>query len=248
MAAKPKLCQIVAVVSGMKTHAQKALTNAHQHRLKVNLLSGLTRTYRPISDEGEALPPEVNRVQATVPDVLEEIKLALSPVYDAVLTQDEGNTRARADVKVGDKVLLAGVPVTHLMYLEKQVEDLTTFLDSLPTLDPSEQWSEKPVDGVYSTPPYETLKQAKVFKTHVAHPPTEHHPAQIHTYTVDETIGRWTNTKYSGAIPASQKNAMVARARALREAIKVAREEANSLEVDQKKEGEAIFQFLLGGS
>jgi hypothetical protein len=248
MATNPKLCQIVAVVSGMKTQAQKALTNAHQHRLKANLLSGLTRTYRPVSDEGETLPPEVNRVQATVPDVLKEVRAALVPVYDAVLTQDVGNTRARADVKVGDRVLLPGVPVTHLMYLEKQLEDLVTFLDGLPTLDLSEQWGEKPVDGVYQTPPYETLKQAKVYKTHIAHPPTEHHPAQVHTFTMDETIGRWTNIKYSGAIPASQKNAMAARARALKAAVKVAREEANAIEVEQKKEGDAIFQFLLEGS
>ena len=100
--------------------------------------------------------------------------------------------------------------------------------------------------GGYTTKPYETLKAAKVYRTHVAHPPTEHHPAQVQTYTVDETVGVWTNIKKSGAIRVQDKNAMLARVQALRAAIKVAREEANSIEVEHFKAGKPVLDFVFG--
>ena len=242
----PKLNQIIAVVSGQKTTAQQALTNAHNHRLKPELLSGLTRNYRPVKEDGEQLPPEIKRVQVTVPQVIAEVRDALTAMFDVVLTQDMGNTHARADIKVNGQTILASVPVTYLLFLEKQVVDLETFVSKLPSLDPSEVWEADGDVGGYTTKPYETLKAAKVYRTHVAHPPTEHHPAQVQTYTVDETVGVWTNIKKSGAIRVQDKNAMLARVQALKAAIKVAREEANSIEVEQFKAGKAVLDFIFG--
>lgn len=243
--AKPKLNQIVAVVSGKKTDAQKVLTEAHNHRLKPDLLSGLTRNYKPIKEDGEQLPAEIKVVQATVPQVIKDVAASLNAMFDAVLTQDVGNTLARASIRVDDQVILADVPVTYLMFLEKQLVDLETFISKLPVLDPSETWTEDPDIGGFTTAPYLTLKAAKVYKTHVAHPPTEHHPAQVQTYTVDETVGTWTNIKKSGAIRPQQRAAMLGRVKALKDAVKVAREEANSIEVEQKTAGK-VLQYLFG--
>jgi hypothetical protein len=242
----PKLNQIVAVVSGQKTEAQKTITDAHQRRLKPDLLSGLTRNYRPIKEDGEQLPPEIKRVQTTVSQVVADVRAALATMLDAVYTQDVGNTAAHADVKVGERVILSKVPVTHLLFLEKQATDLETFISNLPTLDPAESWKDDPDTGGYRTEPYDTLKTAKVYKTHVAHPPTEHHPAQVQVYNVDETVGVWTNIKRSGALRAQDRNAALARVRALKDAIRVAREEANSIEVEQKKAGKAVLDFVFG--
>ena len=241
----PKLNQIVAVVSGQKTEAYRVITDAHKRRLKPDLLNGLTRNYRPLKEDGEQLPPEIKRVQITVPEVVGEVRAAMSTMFDAVLTQDVGNTLAHADIKVGDNVVLAKVPLTYLLFLEKQVTDLETFVGDLPTLDPAESWKEDADIGGYQTEPYDTLKTAKVYETHVAHPPTEHHPAQVQTYTVDKTIGVWTNIKKSGAIRVQDKNSMLARVRALKDAIRVAREEANSIDVEQKKAGKSHSRLCL---
>jgi hypothetical protein len=170
----------------------------------------------------------------------------LTPAYDAVLTQDAGNTLAKADVVVYGVTLLKGVPVTYLLYLEKQATDLATFIEKLPTTDPSETWiADAGIDG-YATAPYETLRMAKVYKTHISHPPTDKHPAQVQTYTVDEPVGTWVNIKKSGAISLQDRNRLVARVAALKEAIRVARESANGIEVDQKKAGESVLGFLFG--
>jgi len=243
---KRKLCQIIALVNGHKTNAQKTLTEAHNHRLKPAMLSGLIRNYRPIKEDGEQLPPEIQRVQTTVPAVIGEVRPVLTALFDVVLTQDVGNTIAKADIVVGEHVLLRAVPVTYLLFLEKQVIDLTTFIEKLPTLDAAEEWTEDGDIGGYTTKPYDTLKSAKVYKTHVSHPPTEHHPAQCQVYTVDETVGVWSNIKKSGALRPQDKNKMLARVNALRDAIKAAREEANSIEVEQQKAGAALLGFVFG--
>ena len=59
MAKKPKLCQIVAIVSGMKTANQAGLTKAHH--IKAESITGLTRKYEPKDAEGDPLAPDVKQ-------------------------------------------------------------------------------------------------------------------------------------------------------------------------------------------
>ena len=240
----PKLCQIVAVVSGMKTANQAGLTKAHQ--IKSDLIIGLTRRYEPKDAEGDPLAPDVKRVQTTVPDVLKTVMTEMTRTLDAVRTLDEGNTVARADVVVGGKTILTAVPVGHLLYLESRLDDIATFIDGLPTLDPSEEWKLSDEPGVYRTEPSQSYRMAKVFRNHNLAPATDKHPAQVQVYQVDEMIGTFTTVKSSGAVPQSMKAAMAGRAKQLRDAIKMAREEANAIEVEQFKEGESILGFVFG--
>jgi len=51
--------------------------------------------------------------------------------------------------------------------------------------------------------------------------------------------------KFSGALPAQRVNELVDRVERLQEAVKFAREEANSLEVEDVKVGEKILGFLF---
>ena len=48
-------------------------------------------------------------------------------------TQDFANCQAKANVVVDGQTILKEVPVTHLLFLEKQLVDLRTFIDGLPT-------------------------------------------------------------------------------------------------------------------
>ena len=61
MAKKPKLNQVIAVVAGQKSAAQKLLTEAHNHKLKPALLTGLYRNYRPTKEDGEHTRPSEDR-------------------------------------------------------------------------------------------------------------------------------------------------------------------------------------------
>ena len=242
----PKLNQIIALMSGKKAQAHKAITDAYQALQKGGLLEGISRTYRPRDEEGEQYPPEQKLVQLKAWDSIREVVGALTELFDIVATQDYANCQARADVVVGGTAVLKDVPVTHLLFLEKQLVDLHTFVEKLPTLDPAEAWDYNAEADCYGSEPYQTTKTKKVLKNHVKAEATKEHPAQVETYTEDVVVGYWTTVKFSGALPAREKNEMLERVRRLQEAVKSAREEANSAAVEVRKTGKPILDYVFG--
>jgi hypothetical protein len=242
----PKLNQIIAITAGKKSHAHKAITEAYQNLQKATLLEGISRTYKPKDDEGEQLPPEKKLVQVKVKDAIRGVTAALTELFDVVATQDAANCQAKANVTVDGTAVLRDVPVTTLLFLEKQLVDLHTFVEKLPTLDPGESWAYKADVDQYASEAYQTTKTKKVLKNHLKAEATKEHPAQVETYTEDVIVGHWTTVKFSGAVPAKERNDMLARVSALQEAVKSAREEANGMEVEQKKMGAAVLRYVFG--
>ena len=242
----PKLNQIIAITTGKKSQAHKSITDAYQGLQKTSLLEGISRTYKPKDDEGEPLPPEKKLVQLRVRDAIQNVTLALNELFDIVATQDYANCLAKADVIVDGVAIVKAVPVTTLLFIEKQLVDMHTFIEKLPTLDPGEVWTYSADVDYYASEPYQTTKTKKVMKNHVKAEATKEHPAQVETYTEDVVVGNWTTVKFSGSIPAKERNEMLERVRKLQEAVKSAREEANSMEVEQKKIGAAVLQYVFG--
>jgi hypothetical protein len=115
----------------------------------------------------------------------------------------------------------------------------------LPTLDPSESWSWNEQQGAYATDPVKTTRTKKVLRNHVKAEATDRHPAQVEVYTEDVVVGYWTTTKFSGAVPASEVAELLERVGKLAEAVKRAREEANSITVTDSNPGAAILGYLF---
>ncbi|MCC7421800.1 MAG: hypothetical protein IT428_16090 [Planctomycetaceae bacterium] len=241
----PKLNQIIAILTGKKSQAKESLTQAYHQLQKGDLLSGISRTYKPKDENGETLPPEGKLVQVKVGDVIQRIRRDLTEMFDIVATQDWANCQAKADVVVDGRKILSGVPVTHLLFLEKQLVDLNTFIEKLPTLDAAERWEFNSAQDCYASEPFQTTRTKKIPRSHIKYEATTEHPAQVEMYYEDVTVGIWTTLKYSGAIPASQRNLLLERVRKLADAVKAAREEANSVEVEKKSCGDAILGFLF---
>ena len=168
-------------------------------------------------------------------------------MFDVVATQDWANSQARADVTVDGRKLLQAVPVTHLLFLEKQLVDIRTFIEALPTLDAAEEWEYKPEFDSYVSKPARTNRTKKVPKNHIKYEATKEHPAQVEMYMEDVWVGTWTTTKLSAAVPAATRNAMLERVRKLLDAAKAAREEANGLEVKPQKVGAAVLGYVFDG-
>jgi hypothetical protein len=241
-----KLNQIIAITAGKKSQAHKAITEAYQGLQKTGQLEGISRNYKPKDDEGEQLPPEKKLVQVKVTDAIRGVVAALTELFDIVATQDHANCLARANVVVDNVPVLKDVPVTTLLFLEKQLVDLHTFVEKLPILDPGEAWEYNPDVDHYASEPYQTTKTKKVLKNHVKAEATKEHPAQVETYTEDVIVGYWTTIKFSGAIPARERNEILDRVRKLQEAVKCARGEANGMEVQARKMGSAVLQYIFG--
>lgn len=240
-----RLNQIVAVASGKKTRVDKGLTEVYHRLQKADQFTGLKRTYTPDDEQGEALPPETKAVQYTVEQAVEEARTLMTELFDVIATQETGNTKAKADVVVGDTVIVKDAPVSYLLFLEKQLQNIGNFVSKLPVLDTADEWKYDAAKDVYVTDPISQNRTKKVARNHVKYEATEQHPAQVEMYFEDVKVGVWNTVKFSGAMPAKDRKEMLERVRLLSEAVKLAREEANNTQVDNVMVGKQVFDYLF---
>lgn len=241
----PRLNQIIAVEKGVKSKSLADLTEAHHTLQKTAPLAGIARTYQPKDEEGEQLPPESTKVQVKGEDVLRQVATTLTRLLDVTATKDWTNCVARADVVVDGQTLVRDVPVSYLLFLEKQLVDLHTFVKKLPILDAAESWVHDDSTDSWRTEPVRTIRTKKVPRNHVKAEATEKHPAQVEVYYEDVAVGYWTTVKFSGALPAKRINDILDRVLKLQSAVKFAREEANNAEALDQRVGEAVFGYLF---
>lgn len=240
-----KLNQIIAIEGGLKTSTKRAETDAYHKIQKSALLNGISRTYKPKDEEGDTLPSESTLVQTRVEDVLSEVSDSLTKLFDVTLTKEYANTQAKADVVVDGKTIVKDAPVTYLLFLDKQLTDLKTFITALPTLDPAEKWSKNAATGDWETEVTQTVRTKKVPKNWVKAVATDKHPAQVEIFHEDVIVGTWNTTKFSGAIPRERVTTLLNRVNDLSTAVKFAREEANSADITDVKTGSKVFDYLF---
>lgn len=240
-----KLNQIIAVANGRKTKVTKDVTEIYKKIQKPALFDGISRTYQPLDDDGETFPPEKKNIQFSAKEAISEFTESLTSLFDVVATQDYGNTKAVANVIVEDKKILENVPVTYLLFLEKQLNDVHTFVKTLPVLDPAENWHWSDTAACFVSEVAKTNKTKKVMRNHVKAEATVNHPAQVETYSEDIKVGEWATTKFSGGLPAKDKNLLLEKVTLLQDAVKVAREQANMTEVESIDVSRPVFEYLF---
>lgn len=240
-----RLNQIVALEAPAKAEAARALETAKAKAKLDTQMAGISRTYTPRQEDGDMFPPESTRVQVSVADIIGDLRPQLARWLDLFATKEETNTQAAADVVVDGQVIAEAVPVPVLLAMERQLADLKALAQMLPVLDPAERWDpEEP--GIYRTRERQTAKTLKVPKAFVKYEATKEHPAQVEAYTEDVVIGDWAVVKFSGAMRARDKAALLERIRVLTAAVLSAREEANSIDVIDLKPGQAVMEFVFG--
>lgn len=242
----PKLNQMIAIESGTKTNSYNEITVLEKAAQKADLFNGFSKTYRKKNETGEDFPPEKKTVSLTSGEYLTRLSDALTPLFDVTASKDWGNQKATGTVKLeSGEVLLENAPVSYLLFLEKQLNDVKKYVDTLPVLDEADDWRLDANSGLYKTEPlptHRTKKEARVITLAEA---TEHHPAQAQLTHEDVVIGYWDTVKHSGAIPAPEKRDMQARITKLLQAVKFAREEANNTEIEKVQTGKKLFNYIL---
>lgn len=243
----PKLHEVLAIEKGERNRVQKELTALHRAAEKPQLYDGQTRRYKPANEDGERLPDEEQLVQLRAQEVLEQEAELLAPLWDTIAAKDWTNAsgEAVADVAVGDRVVIEKAPVSFLLWLAKTLEDVSTFVSKMPTLDPAERWAWNADQNCHATGVAFTNRTKKVPRNHVKFAGDEHHPPQVDVYTEDEVIGRFERIRYSGALPAETKDRLMRRVTALKNAVAEARERANAVEAKRPKVGALLFEYLL---
>lgn len=241
-----KLNQIIAIEKGIKSRIYGGLTELHKTLQKPELFNGFSKNYQKLAEDGEDLPPESKRVQFTVPDVLRAVERGLTEHFDVTARKDWSNCNAKATIMVDGFRIVEDVPVTFLLFLEKQLTDLHTMVKTLPVLDIADDWKQDINSGFFKTDEVKTHRTKKMQRPIVLYDATAEHPAQTNIITEDVLAGHWVTVKQSGAMPRPEKLALLGRVEKLLQAVKQAREAANMVdESPTPPVGQAIFSFLL---
>ncbi len=242
----PKLNQILAIEKGTKTQVYGNLTEADKILSKLPLLSGISRVYKPRNEDGEQFPNESTLVQVKAKTVLNTVKSQLEDLWNITATKEWANCSAKADVKLEDgTVIISQVPVSYLLFLDKQLTDIRTLISRTPILDPAHSWEFDSASNVFKSNTVETFKTKKTPRALVKYDATPEHPAQTEIFTEDVVVGNWETTLFSGAIQAKERSEMVGRVDQLLRAVKIAREEANSIDVTKQDVASGVLDFIF---
>lgn len=239
--------QIISIEKGVKSKALSDITALYKAVQKEDLFNGFSKNYQPVDENGQTFPPESKRVQYVAKEVLREVERITSDLFTIEARKDWTNTVAKADVKLPDgTVLIKDAPATFLLFLEKELININTFVSKLPVLDNADDWKLDENSGLYKTDVVKTHKTAKEERPIVLYDATEKHPAQTQLITKDVVVGYWNTIKQSGAVPKTEKDKLLSRVDTLIRAVKEAREAANSVdELKSPDVSQAIFEFLF---
>lgn len=261
-----RISQLIAVVGGVKADTGQQLTELLDRITKPVLVTGIRRTYRARfedtdrdSPDARALaavvgsaaytrpPEESTNVQVTAEETLLAMERVITRLFDVTATLDVANASvAFADVKVGEHVLWAHVPSSHLLWLEKELAVLHGIIAQFPVLDQAKTWTTEGTEvGVSKTDPVEVASTKKVPFNHTLSEADQYHAANVQVLTRDEVVGWKMTTDFSGALDPKRKRQLLDRVTQVREATKMAREEANAQQVTDIHEGKKFFDWLL---
>ena len=241
-----KLNQVVAVEATKKSIFKSKLDKAYHIAQVADVFNGKTRVYFPKEDLSEdTLPSEEKLVETRVEDVVDSIRESTIDFFNITAIKDYSNASAKADVVIGDETLVKDAPVPYLIFLEKKLVDMKTFASKLPVLPTSARWDYSEDKGAHVSETVNTIRFQKVPRTLELAPATTEHPAQVNVWQEDVNVGTWETTLLSGAIPVDTRNEIITRIETLIEAVKVAREEANSADAEDVEPGANIFDHIF---
>lgn len=245
----PKQHELIAIEQDKKKRLKGGTqTDVYKTIQKTDLYFGMHREYHPYVDGAEKQPSESKIVQRHLQKDIKEFLDATVELIDLMATKDTTNQIAQADILLPDgRILASGVSVASLLSLEKEFQHLRSFYEKLPTLPTDTLWIRDEGTGTYSSPEQETMRQIKTQKPIVLYEATDKHPAQTQLITQDVSVGVWKSRKLASVLTETEKALFLSRIDILLDAVKQARERANSVEVVQKNIGQSLISFLKNG-
>lgn len=241
------LGQVVAIEADVRKAVAARLAESRRPLDAPGMLDGLSAEYRPLFEDGEQLPPEGMRVQATVQEMLDTTQDVLVELLDITASRDYTNSRpdAVADVAVGDQVLVRAAPMPYLLTLDRQLDEIDTFVKRLPTLPADTEWQLHEARGVWRSEARDTMRQISVPEVIVRHEAVGPHPPQTDLVNVPKSVGVWTRRRFSGAIHPERRDEILRRIRLLRRAVHTAREQVKRVEAEDPAPGAAALGYLF---
>lgn len=243
-----KLYELLAVEADRKKASDRLVSESTKTFKKDNLFSGSVKRTEMFDAEEQEVSDEVLKLETTVDENLEYSLDALVKYWDTVAQKDASNMVASADVMIDGKVLIANVPATTLLGMEKKINELRNLYNAIPTLPPGINWINDETHekkGVFrNSNDLETFKTMKDVEFRTIAEPTKEHPAQVAQVNITKNIGKFITTKWSGMLTPYEKARRITNIERLLSAVKKARQRANSVVAVDIKIGQAIMDFI----
>jgi hypothetical protein len=248
------LGEVVAVEKSARQFGDKRRDELLKMVQQPRLFAGWVQVYRHDDEDPEQQrlnqqPVKGEPLQLRAEEVLAELAEVLTRPLDLTAAKDRANTEATADVVLSgdDEPLLREVPVTYLLWLEKQLDALKGFIRALPVRDSTEAWVWDPDEGNWrSRDPEQRLRVEKGLKSLVLIEPTQYQPGQAQAVPDEKRTGMYEITKFSGALSRERKNQLTERVELLSGAVRQARERANRTVAEPgASAGSPLFSYLF---
>ncbi len=204
-------------------------------------------TYTPLDGDGKVETREQSDIQSSIHDEIEWISGIMAKAIDAAHAIDVANTEAKGDIVLEDgTTLVAGVPASALLQLEKRLKETAELIKTIPTLDPAKAFKPDASMGTHVFVAREVVKDStkKVEDYIVVVQPTKEHPAQTAKVTKDVKVGTIREQEWSSLITPATKAELLERCEGLYRAVTQARSRANDHTIEAKDY--KIGKLLLG--
>jgi len=256
MADKAQLHELLAALGDLDARSSKAQKEGIETFSKrVNHFLGSHKVLRSFREEDKNLEESAEQHQALTTTVGAKLRYIEKPVaawLDAFLQKEATNQTAKADLVVDGKVLATGLPAPFYLGLEKELKQIRSLFESIPTLQPGIQWVEDKTTtaadnskGVWRVAhPVRKLKTKQTVAHKILVPATDHHPAQIEKWTEQEPVGEFIEEVFSGMVTPAEKSRLLNNVTKLITAAKRARMRANKAEVVKLAIGKALFEYM----
>ncbi len=237
-----KLHELLSIEPDLRKEAEKISGEVRETLADSKRVHGMIRTFRPLLDDEDPMPPESVEMLTTTKNELDRFDKAMGRFIDSAVSKELTNTVASADLE------LAGadtrLPATALLNLENRLAEIRKVYAAIPTLDPAEVWHYDDDLGVYVADTRIAYKTRKVPKTHVSYEATKEHPAQVEIFHEDIRVGERETIIHSGAMTLARKRVLLSRIDDLMKDVKQARQRANDIEVKGVKIADIIFGVI----
>lgn len=238
-----KLHELLSIEPDLRKETEKVSGEVRETLADPKRVHGMIRTFRPLLDDEDSMPPESVEMLTTTDGELGRFNTAMAAYIDSAVTKENTNMEATAQLKLegGETYVL---PATALLNLENRLGEIRKVYAAIPTLDPAEVWHYDDDLGVYVADTRIAYKTRKVPKTHVSYDATPEHPAQVEIFHEDIRVGERETIIHSGAMTLARKRVLLSRIDDLMKDVKQARQRANDIEVKEVEIADLIFKVI----
>lgn len=256
-----KLFELIVVEPNVSKAADNLLKEQIQtFKNKDHMFGGFEKTLT-IFDANGMSEPEVRAIEAKsstslplaakVPETLNYVATFFGRWLDVIFRKEKTNQLAKANVEIDGRTIMTDVPVLFLLTMESKLEQLRPLINEIPTLPPGVNWIEAKDKGSFVWKiqnAITTIMSVKSFEHKHLKQSSDKHPDVFEKFEISKNIGTYSEMKYSGAVTSADKAALIERLDKLVMAIKMARENANTVEADNSNAtaSRALLGYLFG--